>query len=379
MGFCPWQGISHIAFHDNEWQALRVELHHENLEKESMNTLSKILLVGAFPDNPAIYTYALSFNTALQKLGYHVDSFNYRNKIFPGPFARFNNIAINKALIKKVAATKPDLIFLVKAENITTETLAFIKKNLCHKIINFYPDNPFALWNGNSNHEVLTSLPLLSCFLSWSQMLTPSLQSAGCANVCSFPFGYDEEIFLSTQNTFVPDEKKYAADVCFVGTWEPMREQWLAELVDRMPNITLAIWGNDWHKKCHSAKLTKSIRGDAIYNNEMIQAFRASKIVLNFIRVQNMTSHNMRTFEVPASNTFLLTQHTYEQAELYFKAGVSIACFVDADDLANKVAFYLQHEGARHSITQKGFEQAQNFTLTKQLQNYFNNCPHLHS
>lgn len=344
-----------------------------------MKPLSKILLVGAFSDNPAIYTYALSFNTALQKLGYQVDTFNYRNKIFPGPLARFDHMAINKALIKKVTAAKPDLIFMVKAESITAATLAFIKKNLCHNIINFYPDNPFALWNGNSNHEVLTSLPLLTCFLSWSQMLIPSLQSAGCANVCSFPFAYDEEIFSPTQNTIALDEKKYRYDVCFVGTWEPMREQWLNELVTRMPNITLAIWGNDWHKKCHSAKLTKSIRGDAIYNDEMIQAFQASKIVLNFIRVQNMTSHNMRTFEVPASNTFLLTQYTDEQAEGYFKAGDSIACFVDADDLASKVAFYLHNQDARRAITQKGFEQAQNFTLTKQLKNYFNNCPHLHS
>lgn len=344
-----------------------------------MRTISKILLVGAFSDNPAVYTYASSFNTALQKLGYHVTSFNYRNKIVPWPLAIFNHIAINKALIKKATAIKPDLVFLVKAENITAATVTFIKKNVCSSIINFYPDNPFVLWNGNSNQQVLTSLPAYSCFLSWSRMLIAPLESAGCAHVCSFPFAYDEDIFSPTSHTPHLDENKYSADVCFVGTWEPMREQQLVDLMDRLPDIDLAIWGNDWQEKCQSGKLKKHIRGSAIYNKEMIQAFRASKIVLNFIRVQNMTSHNMRTFEVPASGAFLLTQHTYEQAEIFFKEGESIACFASPDDLADKVFLYLHNEDARRAIIQKGHQQAQNFTLTKQLKNYFNNCPRLHT
>ena len=41
----------------------------------------------------------------------------------------------------------------------------------------------------------------------------------------------------------------------------------------------------------------------------------------------------------------------------------------DLEDLADKVAFYLHNHDARHAIIQKGYQQVQNFTLTKQLKN----------
>lgn len=339
-----------------------------------MNALSKIMVVGAYAQDPEIYTYALSFGKALKNLGYEISTFNYREKLFSGIFSQLNHHAINRALIKQVAATKPDLLFLVKAETITAKTLETIKQKLSCKIINFYPDNPFTFWNGNSNSNVLSSLPLYNCFLSWSHMLTQPLLSAGCNHTCFFPFAYDEEIFSSQDIIKNMSGIKKEIDVCFVGTWEPMREKWLDQLITMLPSTVLAIWGNDWQEKCQSDKLKKYIRGNALYNRTMILAFSASKIVLNFIRKQNLTSHNMRTFEVPASNSFLLTQRTHEQAELFFQEGVSIECFDNGNELAQKVTFYLNNDSARQAITQKGFIAAQNFALTQQLKNYFKNC-----
>lgn len=338
----------------------------------NITSTSRILLVGAFSSNPAIYTYASSFFTTLKKLDHTVESFNYRKKHIPY-FSKINSLITNKKLLKKVLDYKPELVFFIKAENIFATTIQEIKKISQAKIINFYPDNPFALWNGNSNSQVLASLPLYDCFLSWSHMLTPALLSAGCKHVCYFPFAYDEDIFLPI------DTITYNVDVCFIGTWEPEREQWLAGLQKQLPDIKLAIWGNDWHKKCQSISLKKIVMGNAIYGPEMIKAFQSSKIVLNFIRKQNLSSHNMRTCEVPASKSFLLTQRTIEQAELLFKENEQIACFETVEELEEKILFYLdkKNEEQRKIMIKNGHKQAQEFTITKQLKKYFHNCPAL--
>ncbi len=116
--------------------------------------------------------------------------------------------------------------------------------------------------------------------------------------------------------------------------------------------------------------LKNKLRGKAIYGQEMIKAFRLCKIVLNFIRRQNETSHNMRTFEVPAAGAFLLTQRTQEQASFLFKEDENIACFGNIDELVKKIKFYLKLDSLRKVIAKKGFEMAQHFKMENVLQGF---------
>ena len=331
-----------------------------------------IILVGAFSQDPSVYTYATSFLSALCALGYNVISFNYRAQ--PTRFTSINTLLINQRLVRTCKKLNPSLMFMIKAETITPATLKKIKtNNPTLKIINFYPDNPFALWNGNSNSNVLMSLPYIDCFMSWSPALIPILKTAGCKHVCYFPFAYDPELF--NQKIIISEEghKTYRSDICFVGTWEPEREQWLTAIKHRLPNINLAIWGNMWQEHCAHSILSSSIRGKAIYGNTMIKAFQCATIVLNFIRQQNALGHNMRTFEVPASKAFLLTQWTKEQAEILFEENKTIMCFKTIDELIDKI-IYFSHSQEREFLIQKSYEHVQQYTLPEQLLIYFNTC-----
>ena len=344
-----------------------------------MSTASHtILFVGAFNNDPSIYTYAQSFVSALESMGHTVIPFNYRTTFVPGTLlfgsigTHLNQQICNQKLIQAVHKHHPTILFLLKAEHVTAATLTTIKKHHACKIINFYPDNPFTLWNGNSTAHVVQRFPLCDCFLSWATALIPQLKAAGCSHVCHFPFAYDEKIFSSAPLA-VPSN--YTTDLCFIGTWEPAREEWLSHLCRAVPQYSLAIWGNDWQQQCRDSTLKKCIRGKAVYNDTVVATIQASKIVLNFIREQNMDSHNMRTFEVPASGAFLLTQRTHEQAALYFTEGESITCFTTPQELVEKITFYMTHEHERCTIARNGLERVQQFTLTKQLHSYFNNCP----
>ena len=320
----------------------------------------KVLVVGAFSPDPHVYTYATSFYKTLSALFNTVESFNYRRGYF-----------VNLRLIAKVKAFKPDIVFIIKGELIKAKTIRTIKA-LGATVINFYPDNPFAVWNGNSNAQVLASLPLFDCFLFWAPDLFPALQAAGCKHTCFMPFAFDQELFDQP----IPKlDTTYQTDVSFVGTWEPAREAMLSQLITRMPELNLAIWGNDWNTKATNPAIKPYLRGNAIYGSSMIQAFRNANIVLNFVRQQNLGAHNMRTMEAPASVGFLLTERTKQQAQQLFTEGENIACFDGIDELIAKIRFYLQDEKTRRAITQKSFLHVQRYTLDTQLRAYFAQCP----
>ncbi len=334
--------------------------------------IKKVLLVGNFNNNPKIYTYASSFYkamhcNAMQNLGLDVEKFNYKNPQFNTPILKniIGSRLLNYSLIRTVKDFKPDLIFMLKADNITAKTLNNIKKydqNI--KIINFYPDNPFTFWNGNSNSNVLLSLPIYDLFLIWSHQLVPILYSAGAKNVQYFPFGFDESIFSQEIQLSETDYTKYQSDVCFVGSWDEEREAWLTELMHKMPRLNLAIWGNRWNENLPQNSILKTyLKGCAIYGIDMMKAFRLSKIVLNFIRKQNLDAHNMRTIEVAACRSFLLTERTKEQAEQLFKEGSSIECFNDINDLTNKISFYLSNPDARSIIIRNGYAEAKKYSI----------------
>lgn len=382
--------------------------------------IKNVILVGKCSTNPQRYTYPSSFYTTLKKLRYNVILVNYDLsasfettigllrmsvlRLFPSRLHNFlHTKLINYQLKKAALTTRPDLILCIKADLITPATLRFIKKKLPKtKMAIFYPDNPFTFWNGNSNANILNALPIYDYFLIWSKLLIPALESAGAKNVRYFPFAFDENIFPTPQaeihilretrpsDPFTgsgragffdptiahPDpvkgcyiSKTYSCDVSFIGTWDQDREWWLTELITRMPKLNLAIWGNRWTENLPpTSPLHKHLQGKAIYTTEMLKAFSCCKITLNFIRQQNMTSHNMRTFEALASNVFMLTQRTTEQTTAPFIEGENIECFATPNELMKKIAFYLDHDTIRKSIANKGQQLAQQFTLRKQLQ-----------
>ncbi|KKP24462.1 MAG: hypothetical protein SZ59_C0002G0308 [candidate division TM6 bacterium GW2011_GWF2_28_16] len=324
--------------------------------------IKKVLLVGAF--NNKNYCYANSFYNKFIELNYVTEKFNYRNNYLIFKYFKFiNNKIINFLLIKKIDKFKPDLVFLLKAENINLNTIKKIKEKKI-LIVNFYPDNIFALWNGNSNINVLKSLRYFDYFLSWGKFLKSSLISAGAKNVYYFPFAYDKDIYETNINISEQDIKKYKCDVCFAGTWDKEREIWLESLCKSMPDLNLAIWGNLWLENLSkSSILINKINGPAVYKDELIKLFKSSKIILNFIRKQNLSSHNMRTLEVPATKSFLLTERTQEQASFLFKEGEDIECFDNIQELVFKINYYLSNKSAREKIIDASHKKVQDFEL----------------
>ncbi len=343
----------------------------------------KILVVGKFSADPNVYTYATSFYKTFEQLGYDTQYVDCTpqgplqhtpliNKI-TGPLAVAH---ANNRVLQAVKKYNPSLVFILKGQYLTPQSIQAIKASGA-LVVNFYPDNPFVLWNGNSTEHILKSLPFFDCFLSWSPILKPTLLASGSPHICSFPFAYDENIYNDKQLLLGTNKPDKTVDVCFIGTWEPEREALLEKAILRLPSVSFGIWGNRWHEHTQSPHIKKFLMGNAIYKESMTSIYQRSKIILNILRAQNAHAHNMRTFEVPATKSFLLTERTQQQAELFFKENYSITCFTGIDELVEKINTYLHDTLARKLISERSFVAAQEYTLHKQLRHYINQCPAL--
>jgi spore maturation protein CgeB len=338
----------------------------------------KVLLIGERSLDSKGYAYADSFYDILKDQGHIVlsvdgtcvdDVFGRKRR---GDLTRLERIffdyRFNIKLIKIAQKFLPDVCFVLKGDTIKPSTITKIKNITSSKWILFYPDNPFMFLNGNSNADVVRGLSLYDVVLSWAEMLIPIFISLGVRHVCYFPFGYDNRFF----SNFEEVEKR--CDVGFVGTADDERVEVLVNFLTKHPSVSFGIWGNRWDEYFFRFPiLQKKYHGPAVYGKDMVRLLRSCSIVLNPVRLQNYTSHNMRSLEIPAAGAFQLATYTQEHARKLFSEDVSIALYKDFDELSIKIVWYLAHPDERKKIIDKSFEEVQKYSLQVVLQSFFEN------
>ena len=99
---------------------------------------------------------------------------------------------------------------------------------------------------------------------------------------------------------------------------------------------------------------------------EFSKVCNSAKIILNIIRKQNfeypgrnISSHNMRTFEVPACGGFLLSART-DEAKGFFEEDREAVYFSTPEELKQKIDFYLKNEELRKEIAEAGYKRLSN-------------------
>lgn len=100
--------------------------------------------------------------------------------------------------------------------------------------------------------------------------------------------------------------------------------------------------------------------GSVDYWSEMPKVFRESKINLNFTIPNIKSGIPLRIWDVLGSKGFLLTNYQAE-IPLYFKEGEDLVCFDGAEDLREKVTYYLSHEEERKQIAENGYRKVKEY------------------
>lgn len=308
----------------------------------------KILITGQFLKGSLEASYCDAFNAN----GCEVYRFNVSDYVNPLLLNRLANKflnsyvqnILNKYFKKRIYEIRPELVFVIKGEFISPETLKELKKTKHLKIFNFNPDNPFNENKAASSDLIRNSIQYYDAYFIWGKFLIPALIKAGAKHVEYLPFAYDPELHYPLQVS-EHEIKKYGNDIAFIGSWDKEREEFLESLT----NFDLAIWGNGWQKLKWNSKLKSKWKKKDVIGEEFSKVCNSSKIVLNHIRAQNGNAHNMKTFEIPACNGFMLTKRTEEQGE-FFEEGKEIACFSTPVELDAMIRKYVNNDSIRNQI-----------------------------
>lgn len=273
----------------------------------------------------------------------------------------------SKHLVQQINAYKPEMLFVFKGAMVKPAVLRFAREQGC-LAFNFYPD-----WNLVSDYRSMGN-DYANCVPEYDCIFTPKSYHAqfyadvDARRVEFMPYAYDPwchfPVPLSDSERVI-----FKSDVSFIGTWMTDRAGTLETLVRRGVSYDLAIWGGYWHKLAANSPLRPYVKFKPAYGATQAKVFAGSKIALAFVQQPDL--HTARSFEIPAYGSFMLAQRTPEHVSLFVE-DKEIACFDDAEDLHNKIIYYLDHEEERRSIALAGFQK-----VTKGGNSYVDRMKHV--
>lgn len=323
----------------------------------------KVVIIGSFW--PA--SLESSYLRAFQQLGADVTPIDFEALLRE----RYGNAMISRKLlwhlgagriakdvIAHIQSIRPDLTFVIKGTHISPSFLSRIR-SFSEQVVNFNPDSPWE--KANSSRWLMQSVPLYDLHFTWSKRLLKEFKDAGVKHVKYLPFAYDPELHAPY------DTQVKQFDAVFVGTYEPLRDRTLATLKGK----NLAIWGNGWEQSSYVPK--EWIKGSAIYGREACEAMSKGVVNINILRVQNAGSHNMRTFEIPATANLMLTTRSDEHQE-FFTEDSDVLMYETFEELADKVKWALDNPEKVIQMGQRSRDTIASETYTKRAGQILEHC-----
>jgi spore maturation protein CgeB len=169
----------------------------------------------------------------------------------------------------------------------------------------------------------------------------------GANQVLALPYSGIDINFHRRLKPNASQPKKYVADVVFVGSLLPERQQILAQLTD----YNLAVYGFIPPEAGLLKKLQPFYQGEA-WGEKVVKIYNHAKIVLNFNPPHMPVGGNLRTFEIPACGAFQLADRCPEDWLIPSK---EIELFNNLKQLKQKIAYYLAQPQKRNRIAQAGY------------------------
>ncbi len=263
----------------------------------------------------------------------------------------------NRAILESINKFKPSVLFVYKGAFVYPSTIIYAKENGLKAVL-FYPD---VSMEAHDVH-IVKSIPLYDLIFTTKTFgITDLKEKFNYNNSFFIPHGFDPEVHRKLEIT--EEEKRiFGCDVSFIGTWSLKKENFLAELVRRRPDINLKIWGDQWNR-ITEMELKPSIQNRPVLGDLYALAIQCSKINLGILseKVRGASSGDLitsRTFHIPGASGFLLHERT-DEIGLYYEEDKEAVFFSDADELATKVTYYLDHVAERTEIQNRGYIRAQ--------------------
>jgi spore maturation protein CgeB len=234
---------------------------------------------------------------------------------------------INIRLRERISRIKPDAVLVFKGMEVLPETLEWMREQ---KIVlaNYNPDNPFIFTgSGSGNKNVTAGIPLYDLHFTYNLQVKERLEREYGVRTAVLPFGFDIDPGLYESCR----EQEETAKVCFLGNPDADRAALLNNLLER--GVRIDVYGHHWDKFIQHDNLR--IPG-AVYGDEFWKTLWRYRVQLNLMRIHNLQSHNMRTFEIPGIGAIELAPDTPEHRQ-FFTPDREIFLYRDAGECYDKI------------------------------------------
>lgn len=296
-------------------------------------------------------------------------------EVFPGPdfFAQYyqgwpRKIAfrlglapiyrqINRDLLARIAAFKPDVIWIWKGMEIFPQTLQTLRQQGI-KLVNYNPDHPFILsGRGSGNRNVRTSVPHYDLHFCYHQPLARQLKQMGL-RTAPLPFGYS----YTPEDLAAAEAASEILRIAFIGNPDALRVQMINALLQ--VGLPVDVYGNHWERHL-SATAGLQILGP-IYGQDFWVAMRRYRVQLNIFRPHNLGSHNMRSFEIPGIGGIMLAPDSAEH-RAYFEAEQEVLLYHTTAEAVEKAQMLLalsekDARQIRHAAFQRSVKSGYTYT-----------------
>lgn len=323
----------------------------------------KILLAcmsHTYGDPKREYSYEyFNFYLSLKQMGHEVELFDYI-----GEMKALGKEGMNQKMLARVQEWQPTValfsLYTDQFEPLIVEQLRKHTKTLC-----FFHDDT---WRVEYSRYWAQHFDFFTTPDVYGEM---KYRKIGLPNAIHFPFGCNEQVFRKME---VP--KKH--DVSFVGGWHPYRE-WLIERI-RKAGISVEVVGYRWPKGeanqdgmvrlFNESRINLNLSNSASWDARYLAS--SPRALINRLRSKkNIEQMKARIFEVNGCGAFQLSYYVEGLAHCY-EIDREIAVYADADDLVEKVKFYLAHEGLRESIAAAAYQHTlKDHTFIQRFQTVF--------
>lgn len=295
----------------------------------------------------------------LEKLGCQLDGIDTDPYLHMGIFAGLHYhfsqgpgvFSLNRKVISTVRKSAYDIVWVDNKPYLNKCTLKLIKKQQPGaRIINLLTDDP----NGKFRRSwglIRKTASLYDDFFVQRLTNIQELKSWGAPRVriCyrSFDPDFHRPIILNEQ------DKCFKTQVGFIGTYEDVRAEYIADLIKK--GIPVTVVGDGWEGGIGWDLIKPYYRGPSVYGEAYIKHINGMDIALHFLRHANRDEQDSRTFEIPACKVFMVAERTTLHKQL-FEEDKEAVFFDNREELAEKVKYYLSHPELRAEIAANGYE-----------------------
>jgi hypothetical protein len=262
---------------------------------------------------------------------------------------------LNADLIEQARAAQPTLIFIYRGTHILPATIRALRQHIPGvAIVGYNNDDPFApaqprwLWR-----HFLACLPEYDAALAYRQHNLQEFGRHGARQVYLLRSWFVPE-FNHPVRLSVAEREQFECDVVFVGHYEnDGRLQMLEEVAKS--GLHLRLFGpTGWDEPVARSPWLRTLAPvRPVWGEDYNKALCGAKVALCFFSKLNRDSYTRRCFEIPATGTLMLSEHSAELESL-FSEGTEADYFRSTDECMRKLRFYMANNERREAVAAAG-------------------------